>query len=247
MIATATFSRVLLRVLAPVVWRSAEKVASKLEGFAATEAGSALDMLKAAELTEDPKLRWLFFRHAMDEARHARMFRDASRALCTDVRHTASEYSLIHARRQNLFARMPLTEFIAFVYLAERRGEAQFQALRAHFHGQDELESLFARVAKEERFHVAYSQKLLETWEAEGRALEVTKALWKVRLTRAWEGWRRSGRIVGDLTSRLLLGVVYLLVLPLFVVAARIFDPPKSGWKRRATLPATLEAARRQF
>ncbi len=31
---------------------------------------------------------------------------------------------------------MPLTEFIAFVYLAERRGELQFRALQAHFRGQ---------------------------------------------------------------------------------------------------------------
>ena len=183
----------------------------------------------------------------MDEARHARLFREASRALFADVRHSASEYSLIHARRQNLFAKLPLTQFIAFVYLAEARGELQFLALRAHFRGQPALEALFARVAKEERFHVAYSQKLLRAWRAEGRSLEVTRALWSVRATRAWEGWRRSGRILGDLTSRVLLGVVYLLVLPLFALAARAFDPPRAGWKRRALPPATLEAARRQF
>jgi len=247
MIATAAGSQLMLRMLAPFVWRSADKVASKLEGFAATEAGSALDMLKAAELTDDPKLRWLFFRHAMDEARHARMFREAARALAPDARATASEYNLIHARRQNLFSRMPLIEFIAFVYLAERRGELQFRALKTHFRGQAELEALFARIGKDERFHVAYSHKLLKTWRAEGQSLAVTRALWKVRGVRAWEAWRRSGRILGDVTSRLTLGTMYLVVLPIFVLLARVFDPPTPGWKRRPSPPSTLAAARRQF
>ncbi len=247
MIATATFSELMLKALAPLIWRSADKVASKLEGFASTEAGSALDMLKAAELTEDPTLRYLFFRHAMDEARHARMFREAARGLCPEARTAASEYNLIHARRQNLFARMPLTEFIAFVFLAERRGELQFRALQAHFRGQTALESLFARIGKDEQFHVAYSHKLLKTWRKEGRSLEVTRALWKVRGVRAWEAWRRSGRILGDVTSRLLLGALYVLVLPVFALLSRWLDPAKPGWKRRPTLPATIEAARRQF
>ena len=57
----------------------------------------------------------------------------------------------------------------------------------------------------------------------------------------------QPGRILGDLTSRVLLSVIYLAVLPLFVVAARLLDPPKPGWKRRAAMAATLEAARRQF
>ena len=64
--------QLLLRLLAPFVWRNERKVAAKLDGFASTEAGSALDMLKAAELTDDPTLRRLFFRHAMDEAEHRR-------------------------------------------------------------------------------------------------------------------------------------------------------------------------------
>ena len=247
MIATASVSELVLKALAPLVWRNAAKVASKLEGFASTEAGSALDMLKAAELTDDPKLRWLFFRHAMDEARHARMFREAARGLCPEARPAASEYNLIHARRQNLFARMPLTEFIAFVYLAERRGELQFRALQSHFKDQPGLESLFARIGKDERFHVAYSQMVLNTWRGEGRWLEVTRALWKVRGVRAWEAWRRSGRILGDLTGRLLLGAIYLVVLPVFVLLARVLDPAKAGWKRKPALAATLEAARRQF
>ncbi len=245
MIAAAGVSRVVLRAVAPLVWRSARAVAAKLEGFAATEAGSALDMLKAAELAEDPLLRRLFFRHAMDEARHSQLFRDAARALAASGGPT--EYQLIHARRQNLFQRLPLTEFLAFVHLAERRGELQFQVLRRHFEDVPDLERLFARIAKEERFHVTYSGRWLETRRREGHAGEVRGALLKVRARAAWEAWRRAGRTLGDLTSRVLLGVIYLAVLPLFALLSRAADAPARGWQKRAGLGADLDAARRLF
>ena len=245
MIAAAGVSQLVLRAVAPLVWRSARSVAAKLEGFAATEAGSALDMLKAAELAEDPLLRRLFFRHAMDEARHAQLFRDAARALAADSGPT--EYQLIHARRQNLFARLPLTDFLAFVHLAEQRGELQFQVLRRHFEDVPDLERLFARIAKEERFHVTYSGRWLETRRQSGHAGEVRRALFTVRARAAWEAWRRAGRTLGDLTSRVLLSVIYLAVLPVFALLSRVADAPKRGWQKRPGLEADLDAARRLF
>ncbi|MBL8951945.1 MAG: ferritin-like domain-containing protein [Myxococcaceae bacterium] len=245
MIATAGVSRAMLRAVAPLVWRSARRIAVKLEGFAATEAGSALDMLKAAELAEDPLLRRLFFRHAMDEARHAQLFRAAARALATDS--GPAGYQLIHARRQNLFASLPLTRFIAFVHLAEQRGELQFQVLRRHFEDVPELERLFARIAREERFHVSYSGRWLEARRRAGFGAEVRAALLAVRARAAWQAWRRAGRALGDLTSRALLSVIYLVALPLFVLLSRALDAPARGWQRRPGLPADLDAARRLF
>ena len=246
MIATESASRWLVRILAPLVWRSNVKIAAKLDGFAATEAGSALDMLKAAELIDDPELRRLFFRHAMDEARHAQLFRDHARQLVVDAKRKASEYNLIHATRQNLFERLGLVRFLAFVYLAERRGEQQFRALRDHFRDRPELEALFARIGKDERFHVAYSRKLLGDWARCGHAGEVRGALWRVRGARALEAWRRMGRIFGDVAGRVVLGLLYLVVLPWFVLVARVADPPRTGWRTRRRSDA-LDAARRQY
>jgi hypothetical protein len=37
------------------------------------------------------------------------------------------QYDLIHATRQNLFQKIALIDFMAFVYLAEKRGEAHFR------------------------------------------------------------------------------------------------------------------------
>ena len=246
-----SLSVLFLRAIAPLVWRSDAKIAAKLDGFAATEAGSALDMLKAAELTEDPKLRRLFFRHAMDEARHAALFRAAARRIAPHPQRLGSEYDLIHATRQNLFARYGQVRFLAFVNVAEIRGERLFRALAAHFADRPDLGDLFARIARDERFHVAYSGRLLDGHRREGRGREVALALAAVRVTRAWEAWRRSGRVLGDAASRLLLGLVYLLVLPLFAILQRTRDPDRAGWHLRAAPPpdaaARLAAARRQF
>lgn len=254
MIAVAAPSSLMVRLVAPLVWRSDVKIAAKLEGFAATEAGSALDMLKAAELTDDPALRRLFFRHALDEARHAQLFRAAARRIDPRGRDAggASEYRLIHATRQNLFERYGLVRFVAFVHLAELRGESQFRALRDHFRaGSDgnDLGELFARIAREERFHVAYSGKLLADWRREGRAREVWQAVARVRFTRAFDAWRRIGRLFGDHATRLLLGLLYLVLLPLFALIQRRRDPVRNGWKRgrRGHEMNTLTDARRQF
>jgi rubrerythrin len=245
MISTETLSiEWLVRLAAPLVWRSNARAAKKLEGFAATEAGSALDMLKAAELTTDRRLRRLFFRHALDEARHAQLFREAARRLDPDPRHRASEYNLIHATRQNLYQRLGLVGFVAFVYLAEKRGEAQFRALARHFDG--DLAALFRRISKDERFHVAYSGRLLKQWRRAGKKREVRRALLRVRIDRARQAWLRAGRLLADGLSRVLLSLVYLLALPLFALAQRLGDPERVGWKQRK-LPASVDAARRQF
>jgi rubrerythrin len=246
MIAETSPLQVLVRFVAPLVWRSERKTAAKLESFASTEAGRALDMLKAAELTDDPKLRRLFFRHAMDEARHAQMFRTAARTLTADPRHEGSEYNLIHATRQNLFERLGLVPFIAFVYLAERRGEMQFRALSEHFRDRPELGGLFARIGKDEKFHVAYSRKLLRDWKRQGRGREVTRAIWVLRLHHARDTWLRAGRLLGDFISHVCLSIVYLLVLAPFALLVRWRHPEPRGWRKRDS-SSSLEAARRQF
>jgi rubrerythrin len=250
---TPSASWLLLRALAPFVWRTDDRIAEKLEGFAATEAGSALDMLKAAELVEDPRLRRLFFRHAVDEARHAELFRAAARRLVPGPPRSGSEYALIHATRQNLFARYSLVRFLAFVYVAEKRGELLFRVLAAHFAGRPELAELFTRIAKDERFHVAYSGRLLRELRQGGRGTEVRWALATVRLTRAWEAWRRTGRVLGDAATKLMLGFAYLVALPIFAVVQQVRDPERGGWHRppprddHATAAARLAAARWQF
>src|SRR5262249_447716 len=80
----------LLRPLHRWVWRNPHRRAQKLMRFADTEASGGQDLSRAAELTEDALLRQLYLRHALDEFRHARLFRDRGLALSRAARNGAS-------------------------------------------------------------------------------------------------------------------------------------------------------------
>lgn len=249
MTALASPLELLVRLAAPLAFRSDARIIRKLRGFAATEAGSALDMLKAAELAEEPRLRRLFFRHAMDEARHAQMFRDAARTLEREGAAAAgrSEYDLAHATRQNLYATLGDVRFVVFVFLAESQAAQQFRALATHFADRDGIAALFDRIARDERFHVGYSRMLLDELRAQGRGAEVREATARVRLRRAWDAWRRAGRVLGDAVTHALLIALYVLVVPLFALAQRALERGEAhGWKRPQELRASLADARRQ-
>lgn len=241
MIAREAPFMMLVRILAPLVWRTDAKIAAKLAEFSATEAGSALDMLKAAELADNPAHRRLFFRHAMDEATHARLFRSAARCLDADPERRASPYAAFHARRQNLFQRLGPERFLAFVHLAELRGRSHFLALEEHFQDRPELLCLFSRIAKEELFHVRYSARLL------GNGAPARRALLFVRVTRAWDAWRRLGHRLGDRLAQAFLILLYLVAIPPFAVLQRLFEPERTGWKKKAQVPVSWTDARRSF
>src|ERR1700733_15229040 len=77
----ATYMDTLLKPLHRWVWGDAHRRAHKLLRFAETEADGGRDIARAAELTGDGQLRQLYLRHAMDELRHADMFRARGRSL----------------------------------------------------------------------------------------------------------------------------------------------------------------------
>lgn len=251
MITTTSDAPLLLRLAAPLAWRSDRAIAQKLMGFAATEQGSALDMLRAAEREADPRLRRLFFKHGRDEARHAMRFREAARRV--DPRAVARASEAGRAERQDLHERLGLMRFVAFVWLSERRAAKQFEVLAAHFArpaaagSRAELARLFADIVKDERFHVSYSRAILDAWCADGREREVRRALRAVRVHGAWSAWRRAGRPFGTVLSGLVLGVVFVAAMPLFALVARLTRRPAAGWEPVRTELASLDDLRRQF
>lgn len=244
MIAEDTFSEALTLLAVRLRWRSDRALAEHLRGFSATEAGSALDMLKAAELETDPKRRAQFFRHALDEARHAELFRRAASDL--DGLGAARDDTLvIRATRQNLFARYGLVRFLAFVFLSERRAARTFEVLRRRYQDRPEIEALFATVLKDERFHVAYSEAALRALAKGGRAGEVRMALWSIRLESAWAAYKRVGRVASDALARVLSALLYFVVLPGFVLLERR-RPAETGWQTPCALAGCLDDARRE-
>ena len=248
MIAHAESAPLLVRLAAPLAWRDDARVATKLMGFAATEEGSALDMLRAAELTADPKLQRLFFRHGLDEHRHALRFREVARRL-TDGAAETRAHEEHHAARQDLFARWGAVRFVAFVWKSEARAHRQFLLLARRFRRRPLLGRLFEEIARDERVHVAYSRHLLDAWIAAGRGREVRRALRRVRLDAAWTAWRNAGRRLGDRAVRGLLAALWVAVVPWFALIHRRAEAGQgTGWQEPTVTPApALEDLRRQF
>src|SRR5216117_2226841 len=72
------------RMLKPVhrwIWGDSERRVRKLLAFAEVEADGGRDILRASEVTPDPLLRRLYLAHAIDELRHADLFRERGAAL----------------------------------------------------------------------------------------------------------------------------------------------------------------------
>jgi hypothetical protein len=72
-------------------------------------------------------------------------------------------------------------------------------------------------------------------------------------LRRAWEGWKRFGKKVGDLQARVLLTFFYFVILAPFGLVMRGADPlglrrPGEGWRVSPPAPGgdPLVRARRQ-
>ncbi len=233
----------MVRLAFPLVWRSPARMAGKLAEFGATEAGSALDMLRAAELTDDPRLRRLFFRHALDEAGHARLFREVARAVDPAGAAPLTDRARVHARRQDLFAALGAADFLAFVHRAEQGGEAHFRALvGALARTRPDLAALFEDVARDERFHVRYSARWLARVSDEPQ-----QVLLRAGLSAAWATWKRAGRGVGERVATVFLLGVFLLVLPPFAIAQRLLDRERTGWHQpRPSRRNLAEQARRQ-
>ena len=72
-------------------------------------------------------------------------------------------------------------------------------------------------------------------------------------LSKAWSGWKKVARAIGEFNSRVLLTLLYIVLLIPFGLGLRLVADPlrrrkpvASNWIVRAEAPATLEEARRQ-
>ncbi len=130
-----------------IVWRIPSRRSMKMAEFSHTEAGSSLDMLAAAEATVRPDLRKKFFRHAMDEFRHARMFAERSLALSSGAKAADlledPEYLVAHGIRgeKSLYEELGRIRFPDFRLVGGATSWAPIQLLQ----GADERGSRFPR------------------------------------------------------------------------------------------------------
>ncbi len=211
-----------------VVWRIRPRRALKMAEFSHTEAGSGLDMLAAAEETRDPVLRRKFFQHALDEQRHARLFATRATALSTTRSRARAvlddaNYIRTHGIRpaESLFAQLGELRFMAFVWVAELRGARQFDVYSELLADDPESVRMFQEIAKDERFHIAYSRRELDLHARRAGSWAVWKAVALTRLRRLADAWLRACRTFGELMASLWLVAVYFVVVGPFALVAR--------------------------
>ena len=203
----------LARLMRPLRWRSPRSTSRMLLAFARAERSSFYDMMEAANATADLPRKAQYLAHAVDEARHAKMF--TLRALELDPSR-AADPTLFHSDFEHLFTRLGEARFMAFVHLGERRGRAQMQLFR------DELQSLEGTKRADTKTRALLEAVMRDEEQHERYSLELTSTLHGSLLgARAWElrrGWLRAGAGLSGLVFTVLTSALYLLLFPLAVI-----------------------------
>jgi rubrerythrin len=238
------------RVLRPVhrwVWRDAHRSARKLLTFAVTEADGGRDLSRAAELTADPLLRRLYLRHALDEQRHAELFRARGRAILAALgpaRSVAFEANWISPGERGLDDVRVDEErdasLLAFLHLSEKAAAGRFAAYHEVI-ADEETREVFRRILRDEVFHMAYTRSQLERIAPERHRLQ----LWRARASRLWKAYLRLATALAGLIGALLLVAQYFIVVPVFaLLAMRAARRERPGWSepRRRDGPGALES-----
>src|SRR3989442_14794976 len=188
------------RMLRPVhrwVWADFDRRVRKLLAFAEVEGDGGRDILRAAEVASDPLLRRLYLEHAIDELRHADLFRQRGAALL----------QLRSTRSQVLFNTSPLPgghglddlsiegepdhRLLAFLHVAEKAAAGRFAIYRDVVDDDPSTRAVFEEILRDEVFHMNYTYTQLARVSPERYRRRVGRArasrLWKRDL---WGGAR---------------------------------------------------------
>lgn len=242
------------RALTPLhrwVWRDVDRRARKLIRFAETEAEGGRHLAHAAELTADSLLRRLFLRHALDEERHAALFRRRGQALRREraaggktsgfdadwlapgERGLASDGGLDRLQ----VGEMSEPALLAFLHLSEKAAAERFALYGEVLRDDPETGAVFGEVLRDEVFHMTYTRTQL------GRVAPARsrRTLWRARAGRLWRAYLRMAGALAGLLGGLFLTLQYFLLLPWFALAARrAARREPSGWQ---DCPAPMEGA----
>jgi rubrerythrin len=217
----STFDR-LLKPLHRWIWTDAHRRARKLLRFAETEADGGRDLSRAAELTRSPSLRRLFLRHAREEQGHADLFRRRGRELLASARGSGHfEVNWLAPGERgldNLRVEEQTDEsLLAFLHLSEKAAAGRFVLYGQVLEADPETRAVFARVLKDEAFHMNYTRRELARLTPRKQGLR----LWQARAGRLWKAYLRVANAVASVLGRVMLGIQYFLLLPPFAFWAK--------------------------
>src|SRR5216683_1862474 len=214
------------RMLRPVhrwVWGDFDRRVRKLLAFAEVEGDGGRDILRAAEVTSDPLLRRLYLEHAIDELRHADLFR----------RRGADLLKLRSTRSKVLFNTSPLPgghglddlsvegepdhRLLAFLHVAEKAAAGRFAIYRDVVGDDPSTRAIFEEILRDEVFHMNYTYTQL----ARVVPKSYRRQVWQARASRLWKRYLRVAAAVAGVLSAAILTIMYFVFLAPFAWLAR--------------------------
>jgi rubrerythrin len=214
------------RILRPVhrwVWGDFDRRVRKLIAFAQVEGDGGRDILRAAELTPDPLLRRLYLEHAIDELRHADLFRERGAALL----------QLRASRSTTLFDTSPLPgghglddlsiegepdhRLLAFLHVAEKSAAGRFAIYRDVVDDDPPTRAIFDEILRDEVFHMNYTYTQL----ARVKPTSFRRQVWQARGIRLWKRYLRVAAAMAGVMGSAILTIMYFVVLAPFAWLAR--------------------------
>jgi len=216
------------------IWGDVQRRAHKLLRFGEIETDGGRDILRAAELTEDPLLRRLYLVHAIDEYRHGEMFRRRGSELMRTI-----PAGLNPAFQANWLAPSghgvddlrvedePDEALLAFLHLAEKSAAGRFTVYRDVLPDDPPTRAIFEEILHDETFHMNYTFTQLARVSPERHR----RRLWRARLSRLWKGYLRLATGLAGLFGALILTIQYFVLLPPFAwLAKRAARREAPGW-----------------
>ena len=216
------------------IWQDPERCARKLLTFAETEADGGRDLVRAAELTQDPLLRRLFTVHAVEESRHAELFRKRGSALLRGLRDrsaTALQLNWMTPGERGLDDLRVHSEsdasLLAFLHLSEKAAAGHFATYVDALEDDPQTSQVFKEILKDETFHMNYTLAQLTRIAPQRHGM----FLWKARLGRLWKAYLRLMSVIAGVMGAVMLTLQYFILLPPFAfLAKRAERREPRGW-----------------
>ena len=226
--------RSLLSTVHWLVWRNPRRRAQNLLRFAEVEADGGRDIVRAAEITRDPALRRLFLKHALDEQRHADLFRSRGLALIRTLPPGAAagvQANWLTPGERGLDDLRVEEEgdaaLLAFLHLSEKAAAKDFANYVAVLGADPPTRAVFEKVLHDETFHMTYTRKELQRVASE----QAGRRIWTARLRRFWKAYLRLAAGLAGLIGAVILTLQFLILLPLFAwPAKRAARSEGEGW-----------------
>lgn len=199
-----TIERLRIWFVVRFVWSSRQRMADAIRGFQATEADGVWHLHRGLRRISDPKQRAIVFTHSIEEESHAEEFARVYRTYSDRVM-TAATYERSDLQRPA----DALWKTFAYVHVGEEDATERFRHLRDAL-GEGELKEALGRIVADEDTHVDLTHDMLIAMGATDP--EIRREVLKVRASRLWETWLRSGKRVVDVVASVLLSAAYVVL-----------------------------------